>query len=134
MRNTPVQAPTDRINATHIMEVTGGAAGQAFVGCLTDSSPRGYALYLRQFSITNGWRTRPRRVSNLYGNRAVWPGDTFGLSTLGPNRIVTSWGSAAPNRSTVSMIYSAEETTALGGAAVLRDGLNSRPHRVVHRG
>jgi hypothetical protein len=92
----------DTGNATHIVQVTGGRAGTAYVGWLADSSPRGYALYLRPFSIKKGWLSGPLRVSPRFGDRKVWPGDTFGISMQPPagssgsgwQRVVVSWGSA----------------------------------------
>jgi hypothetical protein len=84
----------DRDHAVHIVEVVGAGPGTAYVAWQTDAPPRGYATYLRAFSITEGWLGPPVRVSDRYGNRAVWPGDTFGLSTLPDNRVALSWGSA----------------------------------------
>ncbi len=93
----------DTDNATHIVQVTGGQAGTAYVGWLADNSPRGYALYLRPFSITRGWLSGPLQVSRQFGNPSVWPGDTFGISmapTAGQQpqgdrqQVVVSWGSA----------------------------------------
>jgi hypothetical protein len=95
----------DTDNATHIVEVVGGSSGIAYVGWLADNSPKGYALYLRPFSISKGWLSKPVRVSQTYGNPAVWPGDTFGISleptatTVNPESpagpaVVVSWGSA----------------------------------------
>ena len=106
----PLQGPADVSNVPHIMEVTGGASGQAYVAWLSDSSPHGYALYLRPFSIAGGWLAAPLRVSKLYGNRTVWPGDTFGLSTVDANHIMTSWGSATVPGSIVSGVYAAAVT------------------------
>jgi hypothetical protein len=93
----------DTDNATHIVQVAGGSRGVAYVGWLADNSPRGYALYLRPFSIRKGWLSGPVRVSQTFGNSAVWPGDTFGISleptpspTSGPPpppMVVVSWGS-----------------------------------------
>jgi hypothetical protein len=34
----------------------------------------------------------------------MWPGDTFGLSVLSPDRVALSWGSAIKNRKN-SQIY-----------------------------
>jgi hypothetical protein len=78
--------------------------GIAYVGWLADNSSRGYALYLRPFSIRKGWLSRPVRVSRTFGNPAVWPGDNVGISlepalmaTSGSQRppaVVVSWGSA----------------------------------------
>jgi hypothetical protein len=112
----PVQAPADQKNDPHIMEVTGGAAGEAYVGWLSDSSSAGYALYLRPFAIASGWLTAPVRISKSYGNRSVWPGDTFGLSTLDQGDIVTSWGSA--DGGTVSAVYATTVSVAVQAGAV----------------
>jgi hypothetical protein len=87
----------DTDNATHIVEVVGGSRGIAYVGWLADNSPHGYALYLRPFSIRKGWLSGPIKVSRTFGNAAVWPGDTFGISlepTPPPPAVVVSWGSA----------------------------------------
>ncbi len=93
-----IRVTPDQDNATHIVQVTGGPSGIAYVGWLADNSPSGYAQYLRPFSIRRGWLTRPVRVSRQFGNKLVWPGDTFGLSTLPGRpdlrRVVLSWGSA----------------------------------------
>ena len=101
---SPLQRVTpDADNATHIAQVAGGRPGTAYVGWLADNSPRGYALYVRPFSIRHGWRSGPIRVSPEFGNRSVWPGDTFGISMEpaehwqlrgGWQRVVLSWGSA----------------------------------------
>jgi hypothetical protein len=109
--SAPVQAPSDRKNVPHIMEVTGGAAGEAYVGWLSDSNPLGYALYLRSFSIADGWLDTPQQVSQIFGARTIWPGDTFGLSTFAPGLIMTSWGSAAPDSGEQSAIYAAPVST-----------------------
>jgi hypothetical protein len=97
--SAPVQAPPDRRNVPHIMEVTGGGSGTAYVSWLSDSNPAGYALYLRTFSIGRGWVTAPARISPGYGDSAVWPGDTTGLSALSPTDVVASWGSDYPGLS-----------------------------------
>ena len=69
-------------------------AGRAVVAWQSDNSPQGYATYLRPFSITRGWLAPVLRVSPKFGNVKDWPGDTFGLSALSPQRVVLSWGSA----------------------------------------
>jgi hypothetical protein len=97
--STPIQAPPDRLNVPHIMEVTGGGSGIAYVSWLSDSNPAGYALFLRAFSVTRGWLSGPAQISTHYGSAAVWPGDTTGLSTLSPTDIVASWGSDYPDLS-----------------------------------
>ena len=102
---SPLQRVTpDNDNATHIVEVAGGSPGIAYVGWLADNAAGGYAQYLRAFSITRGWLSAPVRISNRFGDRSVWPGDTFGISTLPTPRgidgeqdggvLVVSWGSA----------------------------------------
>jgi len=97
--SAPVQAPPDRRNVPHIMEVTGGGSGIAYVTWLSDSNPAGYALYLRTFSIARGWLSGPAQISTHFGSAAVWPGDTTGLSTLSPTEVVASWGSDYPGLS-----------------------------------
>ena len=94
--SAPVRVTPDNDNATHIVQVAGGPAGIAYVGWLADNSPRGYAQYLRTFSIARGWLSGPRRISRQYGNAAIWPGDTFGISTWAGNglSLVLSWGGA----------------------------------------
>jgi hypothetical protein len=95
----------------HIVQVAGGQPGVAYVGWLTNDSPSGYALYLRAFSIRAGWLSAPIRVSRAYGNPSIWPGDTFGISTLPPlpagpeahwPRVVVSWGSAVGGSSALA--------------------------------
>jgi hypothetical protein len=103
--SAPVQAPADRFNVPHIMEVTGGASGTVYVGWLSDSNPAGYAEYLRTFSITRGWLSAPVQVSKSFGDSSVWPGDTFGISTLAPGQVALSWGSATPATGKKSQIF-----------------------------
>jgi len=95
--SAPVQVPPDRLNVPHILEVTGGGNGVAFVSWLSDSNPAGYALYLRTFSVTRGWLSGPTQISTDFGSSAVWPGDTTGLSTVSPTDVVASWGSDYPD-------------------------------------
>jgi hypothetical protein len=90
----PIKPIPDKLNVPHIVEVAGGAKGIAYVAWLSDSDSRGYALYLRTFSITKGWLGPPVRISKGFGNNGVWPGDTFGISTRSSNSLVVSWGSA----------------------------------------
>jgi hypothetical protein len=91
--SAPIQATADRLNAPHIMEVTGGGSGTAYLSWLSDGNPAGYALYLRAFSTTRGWLSGPAQITAGYGSSAVWPGDTTGLSALSPVDMVASWGS-----------------------------------------
>jgi hypothetical protein len=110
---SPLQRVTpDRNHATHIVQVVGGGPGIAYVGWLTDGPPQGYAQYLRPFSIADGWLSPPFQVSSRFGQRSVWPGDTFGISTLAahdpahPIHVVLSWGSAIDKRP-ISEIFAA---------------------------
>jgi len=95
--SAPVQVPPDRLNVPHIMGVTGGGSGIAYVSWLSDSNPAGYALFLRTFSVTQGWLSGPKQISTDYGSSAVWPGDTTGLATISPTEVVASWGSDYPD-------------------------------------
>ena len=97
--SAPVQAPADHLNVPHIMEVTGAGTGIAYVSWLSGSNPAGYALFLRAFSISRGWLSAPAQITTGYGNTAVWPGDTTGLSVLTPTDVVASWGSDYTNLS-----------------------------------
>jgi hypothetical protein len=108
--SVPVQVPPDRLNVPHVMEVAGGPAGVAYVSYLSSSDPRGYAEYLRPFSTTQGWLSDPVQVSAEFGDTSVWPGDTFGISTLSPNRVLLSWGSATPSSGKKSDIFVAGVT------------------------
>jgi hypothetical protein len=95
--SAPIRVTPDNDNATHIVEVAGsGTPGVAYVAWLANNAPGGYAEYLRTFSISRGWLSGPRRISVRYGDSAVWPGDTFGISTWAdhPRQLMLSWGSA----------------------------------------
>lgn len=92
--STPIKPVPDKLSVPHIMEVVGGANGIAYVAWLSDSDSRGYALYLRTFSITKGWLGPPVLVSTGFGNSGVWPGDTFGITAKTSTSLVFSWGSA----------------------------------------
>ena len=91
--SAPIQVTPDQLNVPHIMEVTGGGNGIAYVSFLSDARSAGYALYLRTFSVTRGWLSGPAQISADFGDSSVWPGDTTGLSALSPTDIVASWGS-----------------------------------------
>ena len=105
--SAPIQAPLDRLEVPHIMQLVGGPAGIAYVAWLSDSDPRGYAEYIRAFSIKRGWLSLPVRVSTEFGDPGVWPGDTFGISALSPTDLVLSWGSATPSSGKKSDIFAA---------------------------
>jgi hypothetical protein len=99
--SAPIRVTPDHGNAVHIVQSAGAGPGIADIAWLADNSPHGYATYLRPFSIRHGWLAPVKRVSRQYGNPAIWPGDTFGISVLpgrhGPGargRVALSWGSA----------------------------------------
>ena len=92
--SAPIRVTADHDNAVHIVQSAGAGPGIVDIAWLADNSPQGYATYLRPFSITRGWLAPVLRVSPKFGNVKVWPGDTFGLSALSPQRVVLSWGSA----------------------------------------
>jgi len=101
----------DHDSAEHIMAVAGGAPGTAYVGWLSDNSVRGFALYLRPFSVRRGWLSKPVRVSPQFGNPTIWPGDTIGICVQRPGshslpRVVLSWGSAVTGQT--SQIWSSQ--------------------------
>jgi hypothetical protein len=102
--SAPIQVPPDVLNVPHMMEVVGGISGIAYVAWLSPSDSRGYALYLRTFSITGGWLSDPVTISTQFGNNTIWPGDTFGITTTGTNSLMLSWGSAV-GTSTKSAIF-----------------------------
>lgn len=111
--STPQQVLRGSATAVEDVEVVGAAPGVADVAWQADTSPRGYATYLRQFSITRGWLGPAIQVSRQFGNPTVWPGDTFGLSALpggdsdDASRVALSWGSATDGHK-ASHIYEAE--------------------------
>jgi hypothetical protein len=110
--SAPVQV-TDTANAPHIVEAAGGGRGIAYVGWLSSNQPAGYAQYLRAYQIGRGWLDTPVQISTQYGDPSIWPGDTFGISTLSPTRVALSWGSATPTTPTTSEIYGATVNAAL---------------------
>jgi hypothetical protein len=105
--SNPIQAPPDQLKVPHVMQVSGGGSGMAYVSFFSSADPRGYAEYLRTFSTTRGWLGAPVRVSPEFGDTSVWPGDTFGISTLAPGHVVLSWGSATPASGKKSDIFAA---------------------------
>ena len=99
--SAPIRVTADQDNAVHNVESAGAGPGIADIAWQADNSPRGYATYLRPFSIRHGWLAPAVRVSSKYGDPAIWPGDTFGVSVLPgrngagvPKHVALSWGSA----------------------------------------
>ena len=106
--SVPVRVTPDNTTAPHIVQSAGGSPGIAYVGWLSESSPRGYAQYLRVFEVGHGWLDGPIQVSRRFGSKSVWPGDTFGIATLpgaAVPSLVLTWGSAIASR---SHIYAAQ--------------------------
>jgi hypothetical protein len=100
----PVRVTPDDTTAPHIVQSAGGSPGIDYVGWLSDSSPHGYAQYLRVFAVGRGWLTGPVQVSRQFGKSSVWPGDTFGIVTLTGAEtpaLVLTWASAISARSHV---------------------------------
>jgi hypothetical protein len=117
--SAPVQATPDHRNVPHITEVTGASPGEAYVAWLSSSNPRGYALYLRKFSVSadggaGGWLSGAARISRRFGNPDVFPGDTFGIETFSPNSLVMSWGSAVPGSGGKTSVFSAPVSVLTG--------------------
>ncbi len=99
--SAPIRVTADQDNALHNVESVGAGPGIADIAWQADNSPQGYATYLRPFSIRHGWLAPVTQVSTQYGNPAIWPGDTFGISVLpgrhgpgAPEHVALSWGSA----------------------------------------
>jgi len=92
--SVPLRVTPDTDLAPHIVESAGGRAGTAYVAWQTSAPAQGYATYLRPFSIRRGWLAPAIKVSAAYGNARIWPGDTFGISSLPGGRVSLTWGSA----------------------------------------
>jgi hypothetical protein len=103
--SAPTRVTPDHAKVPHIVQVAGGRAGIAYVAWLTPRPHQGYAEYLRTFSIANGWLSPPKRISRHFGRPRVWPGDTFGISSVSPTKVVISWGSAIPSTRGNSEIF-----------------------------
>jgi hypothetical protein len=98
-----IQGPPENGPFPHVMEVSGGGSGVAYVTWLSSSNRAGYAEYLRTYAIGKGWLAISGATGadastltvsgSLYGNSSVWPGDTTGISTLSPTNVIVSWGS-----------------------------------------
>jgi len=90
-----IRVTPDTDNATHIVQVVGGPPGIAYVGWLSNSSPQGYAQFLRPYAVGRGWLSDPIQVSRQFGDTSIWPGDTFGIAMLPFNvGVAMSWGGA----------------------------------------
>jgi hypothetical protein len=113
--SAPIRVTPGPTTAMHDVEVVGAGPGVADVAWQSDNSPLGYATFLRPFSIAKGWLAPAIQVSRQYGNKLIWPGDTFGISILptagknAPERISLTWGSAIKGHKQ-SEIYAAVVT------------------------
>jgi hypothetical protein len=87
----PLRVTSSR--AGHLTEVAAAAPGDVYVAWQTIVRGKGYATFARRYVVGKGWTGATRKVSRVYGNRRIWPGDTFGLSTENGSAIL-SWGSA----------------------------------------
>ena len=112
--SAPIRVTPPAGVAEELVASTGVGAGIADVAWQTPASPKGYATYVRPFSIQHGWLATSRRVSTAYGNPKVWPGDTFGIVALPKGKRTThglpvaiTWGSAI-NGSKASEIFSTD--------------------------
>jgi hypothetical protein len=104
----PIQVSRTR-QGPNVVQAAGGPAGITYVAWLS-RRPRGYAAYVRPFSIAQGWLAAAHQVSRHFGELKVWPGDTFGISTVGPNQVVLSWGSAIRSTKRRSEIFATRVT------------------------
>ena len=102
--SAPLRVTPDTDNAPHIVESAGGQAGIAYIAWQTSAPAQGYATYLRPFSVQHEWLGPAIKVSAAYGNAGIWPGDTFGISSLPGGRVSLTWGSAVGG-SRFSAIY-----------------------------
>jgi hypothetical protein len=101
--SSPLRVASSRFE--HLTEVVAAGRRNVYVAWQTVVSGKGYATFLRRFSVGKGWTSPARKVSAAYGNPRIWPGDTFGLSVQNGSAIL-SWGSAIGGRRG-SEIYSA---------------------------
>lgn len=117
--SAPVQATPDQDKVPHIMEVAGAVPGEAYVAWVSPSDPRGYALYLRTFSVSadggaGGWLSGAVRISQKFGNPADAPGDTFGIAAITPTALALSWGGAVPGAGGSTSVFAAPVSVRTG--------------------
>ncbi|HEY2355526.1 MAG TPA: sialidase family protein [Gaiellaceae bacterium] len=90
----------------HLTQVTVAGRGNVYVAWQTIVPHKGYATFLRRYSVGHGWTGAAKKISPAYGNAEIWPGDTLGLSARNGTAFV-SWGSAI-NKPTASSIWFAK--------------------------
>jgi hypothetical protein len=96
--SAPMRVAAGNANAVINIESASAGSGVADVAWQADTSPQGYATYLRPFSISAGWLGPVTQVSSQFGDPSIWPGDTFGVSVMpgapgAPGQVALSWGS-----------------------------------------
>jgi len=100
--SSPLRAASSR--SGHLTEVAPAGSRNVYVGWQTIVPHKGYATFLRRFSLGKGWTSAAARISPAFGRPSVWPGDTFGLSTKNGSALV-SWGSAIDGRPTSDIYF-----------------------------
>jgi hypothetical protein len=108
--SSPVRVASSRTE--HLTEVVAAGRHDVYVGWQTIARGKGYATYLRRYSLGKGWTGPAKEVSPSYGDPRIWPGDTFGLSSKKSSALL-SWGSAIHGHRTAE-IYSAAVTLPAG--------------------
>jgi photosystem II stability/assembly factor-like uncharacterized protein len=91
--STPIRATPGTTGADHIIQVTAGPQGQAYVGWIANDSKRGWSAYVAVFSFAHSHPqlSSPIRVNSYYGSLALWEGDTIGLVYLGDQHVSMAW-------------------------------------------
>jgi hypothetical protein len=92
--------------------VAGATPGRAYVAWLSPGDPRGYALYLRTFSISaagsaGGWLSGATAISQQFGKPDDSPGGTFGIAAFSPTALAFSWGSAVHGSDGKTAVFAA---------------------------
>jgi len=101
--SAPRKAASSRTE--HLTQVAAAGRGNVFVGWQTVVTGKGYAMFLRRYSVGHGWTGPARRISPAYGQAKIWPGDTFGLSAKNGSALL-SWGSAVKPRKKSEIYFS----------------------------
>jgi BNR/Asp-box repeat protein len=99
--SSPLRVASSR--SEHLTQVSAAGRRNVYVAWQTIVAGKGYATFLRRYSVGRGWTTAAKRVSPAYGSPKVWPGDTFGLTARDGSALL-SWGSAIGGRA-ASEIY-----------------------------
>jgi hypothetical protein len=93
--SSPVRVASSRTE--HLTQVAPAGRRNVYVGWQTVIRGKGYATFLRRYSLGRGWTGPAKLVSPTYGKPQIWPGDTFGLTARNGVALV-SWGSAVKGR------------------------------------